>query len=187
MCVHYKYWISEWCPHLCLVQICILMWVSIETYVAIIMSCIFIFGISTTVLLLYLSTRLESIRSMLKYCSIILFCNSSMLLLLFPCKSANMLKFHNWENTSCKLEEGQTSHWHPSLPTLHPLLLSLMVRMSLSSCWLLFDSLLGVLSVDSTLVKLSVLITVEVLFQNTYWAEFPNLRKLCMHLAITPA
>ena len=85
MCVHYKYWISEWCPHLCLMQTC-LMWVSIEIYVAIIMSCIFrriiLSGISTTVVLLYLSTRLESV--MLKYC-IILFWNSH------------------------KLEEGQTS------------------------------------------------------------------------------
>ena len=84
------------------------------------------------------ASRLESI--VLKYCIIVLFWNSSMLLLLFPHKSCYyayiMLRKH------LELEEGGTSLWlasfsHHSSSSL----LTLMVRMLLSWCFSKFSQL----------------------------------------------
>ena len=64
--------------------------------------------------------RLVSI--MLKYCIIILFQNSSMLVLLFPCKScyyAQICLFHNWENTLNSKRDKHPSRWL-LIPALQP-------------------------------------------------------------------
>ena len=50
--------------------------------------------------------------------------NSSMLLLLFACKSCYyahiiLCSFHNWENTLNLKRDKRPSDWHPSLPALN--------------------------------------------------------------------
>jgi len=58
---------------------------------------------------------------MLKCCIIILFRNSSMLLLLFPCKSCYYVRFMLISKLSLNSKRDKhPSHWRPSLPALHP-------------------------------------------------------------------